>query len=258
MYDSETGLYYQRARYYDPSIGRFINKDRFEGDITNPLTLNQYGYVHNNPLTFIDPTGHFVWFATAAIGALVGRGISGASNVVSQLKSNGWNVKKTVQKFNKKELAISVGSGIVSGVLAGSGIGLLGSIGANAVISATSYAATQKVNHQKIGYADLAFNATIGGIAGKMGGAGALTKQVKAYASGVKAALTQSGRAANKMMVESAAYKSLKTNISRTGLTSTFSTASSIAYSYKSSLSKSHSSPSKPTRSTSNKHSYSY
>ncbi|TBL69886.1 polymorphic toxin-type HINT domain-containing protein [Paenibacillus thalictri] len=60
QFDTETGLYYLRARYYDPSIGRFINKDTYEGDITNPLSLNLYTYVHNNPLTNVDPTGHCV------------------------------------------------------------------------------------------------------------------------------------------------------------------------------------------------------
>ncbi|WCT56191.1 hypothetical protein PQ456_01290 [Paenibacillus kyungheensis] len=57
-YDSETGLYYLKARYYDPSQGRFLNEDSVEGQITNPLTLNIYGYVSNNPLRYIDPTGN--------------------------------------------------------------------------------------------------------------------------------------------------------------------------------------------------------
>ncbi|WCT56195.1 hypothetical protein PQ456_01310 [Paenibacillus kyungheensis] len=58
-YDSETGLYYLKARYYDPSQGRFLNEDSYEGQITNPLTLNIYGYVNNNPLIYVDPTGHY-------------------------------------------------------------------------------------------------------------------------------------------------------------------------------------------------------
>ncbi|GAA3408999.1 hypothetical protein GCM10020370_47220 [Paenibacillus hodogayensis] len=57
-YDPETGFYYLRARYYDPSVGRFINKDTYEGDISNPLSLNLYTYVYNNPLRYTDPNGH--------------------------------------------------------------------------------------------------------------------------------------------------------------------------------------------------------
>ncbi|WP_342481452.1 RHS repeat-associated core domain-containing protein [Paenibacillus sp. FSL L8-0340] len=58
IYDEETGLYYLRARYYDPSIGRFLNEDTVEGQIDNPLSQNLYTYVHNNPLINSDPTGH--------------------------------------------------------------------------------------------------------------------------------------------------------------------------------------------------------
>lgn len=59
LWDSTTKLQYLRARWYDPSLGRFINKDRYEGDIANPLSLNLYTYVSNNPLGYIDPTGHW-------------------------------------------------------------------------------------------------------------------------------------------------------------------------------------------------------
>ncbi len=61
-YDSETGLYYLKARYYDPNIGRFLNEDTVEGEVNNPLSLNIYVYVHNNPLVYIDPSGNMpVW-----------------------------------------------------------------------------------------------------------------------------------------------------------------------------------------------------
>ncbi|WP_421617416.1 RHS repeat-associated core domain-containing protein [Brevibacillus sp. TJ4] len=58
MYDEKAGLYYLRARYYDPSIGRFISEDTYKGQVDNPLNLNRYTYVHNNPLRYVDPTGH--------------------------------------------------------------------------------------------------------------------------------------------------------------------------------------------------------
>ena len=56
-YDEETGLYYLRARYYDPSIGRFISKDRIEGDFSNPMGLNQYAYCVGNPIIYHDCNG---------------------------------------------------------------------------------------------------------------------------------------------------------------------------------------------------------
>jgi len=52
-FDRETGLYYYRARYYDPEIGRFYTEDplRFRAGI------NFYAYVNNNPLNARDPSG---------------------------------------------------------------------------------------------------------------------------------------------------------------------------------------------------------
>jgi RHS repeat-associated protein len=52
-WDSETGLYYYRARYYDPKLGRFISEDpsRFEG------AVNFYSYVDNRPASAVDPSG---------------------------------------------------------------------------------------------------------------------------------------------------------------------------------------------------------
>jgi len=52
-FDSESGIYEYRARYYDQNVGRFVNEDpiRFRAGI------NFYAYVSNNPVNFTDPTG---------------------------------------------------------------------------------------------------------------------------------------------------------------------------------------------------------
>ncbi|MBC7252109.1 MAG: RHS repeat-associated core domain-containing protein [Anaerolineae bacterium] len=54
-------MYYLRARYYDPTTGRFLTRDPFPGLITNPQTLNPYVYVANNPVNLIDPSGLQGW-----------------------------------------------------------------------------------------------------------------------------------------------------------------------------------------------------
>lgn len=58
-YDESTGMYYLMARYYDPSIGRFITEDTYKGHGDAPLSLNGYTYVHNNPVNNIDSTGNW-------------------------------------------------------------------------------------------------------------------------------------------------------------------------------------------------------
>ncbi|WP_028594343.1 RHS repeat-associated core domain-containing protein [Paenibacillus assamensis] len=64
-WDKTTGLQYLRARWYDPSMGRFISEDTYEGELTSPTSLNLYTYVENNPLIYVDPSGHkgiLKWF----------------------------------------------------------------------------------------------------------------------------------------------------------------------------------------------------
>jgi len=73
-YDAETGLYYLRARYYDPYIGRFISEDSYWGEDTNPLSLNLYTYAHNDPIRYIDPSGHSI---LGVIGGIIGGLIGG-------------------------------------------------------------------------------------------------------------------------------------------------------------------------------------
>ena len=51
--DSETGLYYYRARYFDPSAGRFVNED----PSGTSGGINLFEYVLNNPVNLYDPTG---------------------------------------------------------------------------------------------------------------------------------------------------------------------------------------------------------
>ena len=51
------GLYYMRARYYNPEIKRFINQDVVQGSLDNAITLNRFAYANGNPISGIDPFG---------------------------------------------------------------------------------------------------------------------------------------------------------------------------------------------------------
>ncbi|MSR77347.1 MAG: hypothetical protein EXS63_03865 [Candidatus Omnitrophica bacterium] len=66
QYDPETGLYYLRNRYYDPSTGRFISKDPVIGDFNSTQSFNPYIYVQNNPINAVDPLGLFPGFPDPA------------------------------------------------------------------------------------------------------------------------------------------------------------------------------------------------
>ncbi|MGE6376832.1 RHS repeat-associated core domain-containing protein [Peribacillus muralis] len=56
--DKETTHYYLKARYYNPENGNFLALDPYPGDLNNPITQNGYGYANNNPVMFVDPSGH--------------------------------------------------------------------------------------------------------------------------------------------------------------------------------------------------------
>ncbi|HOI25335.1 MAG TPA: RHS repeat-associated core domain-containing protein, partial [Caldisericia bacterium] len=58
QWDGDTGLYYLGARFYDPSLGRFIQEDAVEGSADLPASQNRYIYCQNDPVALIDPTGY--------------------------------------------------------------------------------------------------------------------------------------------------------------------------------------------------------
>lgn len=58
IYDHSTGLYYLNARYYNPEDGRFVTEDTYRGETAKPETGHLYAYCANNPVNYVDPSGH--------------------------------------------------------------------------------------------------------------------------------------------------------------------------------------------------------
>ena len=60
IYDRETGFYYLQSRYYDPSVGRFLNADdvRYLGIGSVSSGWNLYAYCYNSPTNYNDPSGN--------------------------------------------------------------------------------------------------------------------------------------------------------------------------------------------------------
>jgi len=58
QYDPDLGLYYLRARYFNPVSGRFLSRDSADGVPTDPTTLHKYLYASASPVNGIDPSGH--------------------------------------------------------------------------------------------------------------------------------------------------------------------------------------------------------
>ena len=70
IYDQSTGLYYLNARYYNPEDGRFLTEDTYRGENNQPNTQHLYVYCANNPVNYVDPSGHGP--VGIVIGGLIG------------------------------------------------------------------------------------------------------------------------------------------------------------------------------------------
>jgi RHS repeat-associated protein len=73
QWDGDLDLYYLRARYYQPQLGRFWTMDSYEGSRSDPQSLHKYLYVHGNPVNGVDPSGH----EFTLLGLNVSQAISG-------------------------------------------------------------------------------------------------------------------------------------------------------------------------------------
>ena len=82
--DSETGLDYAFARYYNSRLGRFMSADPLAGNMGDPQSLNRYAYVENNPTNYLDPFGMLrcpsgmVWDDVTQTCAIAGSGSGGS------------------------------------------------------------------------------------------------------------------------------------------------------------------------------------
>jgi len=153
--ESDTaGLYYYRARYYDPATGRFISEDplAFDGG-----DVNLYRYARNNPISFTDPSGEAVplLLLLPAVGGTVG-GI--ADVLTAGLCENKWK---------------AFGRGFVSGAvgtLAGMGVGALTGNPwlAGAATGETSSILDQGLAGEPIDAIKVAESTAVGAVGGKL------------------------------------------------------------------------------------------
>ncbi len=121
-FDETTGLYYLRARYYDPQTGRFIQQDPAEDG------YNWYVYGNQNPVLYVDYTGESVMLAYVIIGAIVGGVVGGFAGAYVS--------KQTTGDVTATGVVVGVLGGATLGGLLGYGMYAFGaSISASGVVS---------------------------------------------------------------------------------------------------------------------------
>ena len=180
-----SGLYYDRARMYSPTWGRFLQPDPIGYQGGN----NLYAYVENDPLNGTDPSGNCP-MCVMAVGAAVGGAIGGGVDAVIQ----GIHIYTGAQtSFNGVEFGAAVGAGAITGSgagllgEAGLGLGIVGRTIGNAVIgSAVNTGQTAVVNSYGGGNGSLAWAPAFGALGG---GGGSLLGDAF---NGANSALSQS------------------------------------------------------------------
>jgi RHS repeat-associated protein len=191
-----TGLYYLRARYYDPTIGRFVSQDPVLGRISTPQSHNRYAYVGNNPMGFTDPTGMDflgdVWNAivggaicTITLPVCMAQLIAGTADWLANRASWQEQVGFGLGLLFAFVAGFAVGFAIAAFCVATLGIGcvvaavVIAALVGSAVAAATYWGVTSILGgtptREGFDYA-FAWGGIVGGIGGGLGAAKAMSK----------------------------------------------------------------------------------
>ena len=114
QFDSTTGLYYLRARYMNPSVGRFISMDTYQGSNADPISLHKYLYANSNPVMYSDPSGYMSLGEVMCVSAIIGGTCGAFINVAGYLdKLVGW------RSFNLSDMVQAAFEGFLDGMVVG-------------------------------------------------------------------------------------------------------------------------------------------
>lgn len=109
QWDNDLGLYYNRARYMNPTQGRFWSMDSYEGSSSEPLSLHKYLYCQNGSVNRIDPSGHD--------GDLISTGV--AASIQSGLQSMRAVFMPSAGRYVAKRIGNAIMMGLAGGALNG-------------------------------------------------------------------------------------------------------------------------------------------
>jgi len=116
-YDHDLDLYYLTTRYYDPETYRFVTADdpAYLGANGDLISYNLYAYCSNNPVMYVDPTGHSIT-AAIIIGIIAGITIAFAATAYTDYVDDG-------EVFNGSVDAVDYAANMVVGGTVGGLVG---------------------------------------------------------------------------------------------------------------------------------------
>ena len=94
VYDEETGLYYLRSRYYNPSWKRFMNADALVSNGKGLLGKNVFTYCNNCPVAQSDPTGQ----SAMAVASVIALALFTLTGCTSNTKTPPWDYEQSNSK----------------------------------------------------------------------------------------------------------------------------------------------------------------
>ncbi|MCQ2503667.1 MAG: hypothetical protein MJ103_00330 [Saccharofermentans sp.] len=109
----ETGLYYLRARYMNPSTGTFISMDTYGGSLSDPMSLHKNLFANSNPVKYCDPSGHMSLAESMCVFGIIGELV--AANLYF------WclNSSDEFQEFDTCRFAFFIIIGAIVGIIIG-------------------------------------------------------------------------------------------------------------------------------------------
>ncbi|WP_342748541.1 LamG-like jellyroll fold domain-containing protein [Streptomyces thermovulgaris] len=106
--DPATAKVNMAARWYSPQTGQFNSRDTVSNDpLPASVNANQYAYANQNPMTGVDPTGHFFSFAKKALKKVTKK-VKKAAKKVTKAAKSAWKKTKTVVKKAAKKVKKTV------------------------------------------------------------------------------------------------------------------------------------------------------
>jgi RHS repeat-associated protein len=164
--DVESGLYYAKARYYDPRIARFTTQDPEEGKPMQPPSLHRYLYAYANPTVYTDLSGRCIWDGCLVEGAVLAGVIGWAGSVIHEE----WVDQKTFGEAASNPRNIGNGLAVTGTVVSGGTLGIVATTGlvtTGVMIDMASQVAVQGKSLNEVDYAQ---SVRVGGIGAGVGG----------------------------------------------------------------------------------------
>ncbi|MBP7610712.1 MAG: RHS repeat-associated core domain-containing protein, partial [Steroidobacteraceae bacterium] len=158
--DTDTALDHMMARYYGPSLARFLSTDPGSAGVgtESPQTWNAYAYTNNNPIAMVDRDGESATVAGAPIGGAIGGGMA------------------LVQGKSWREVGAAAAGGAVAGAMMGSVIDTGGAslgvmVAAGALSGAAGGLVEDTINGQQTSAGDIALDSAAGAAGVMLGSA---------------------------------------------------------------------------------------